>query len=79
MRYYCKQKEQRRQRIFEKALDSCATSPFARPAVRGWVLAGVESGARVAAAVGSKCRGNVAAFAFLSYPILVRARGPAPP
>ncbi len=39
MRYYCKQKEQRRQRIYEKALDTVATSPFAR-AVQTWVLAG---------------------------------------
>lgn len=41
MRYYCKQKEQRRQRIYEKALDTAATSPFAR-AVSAWVLAGEE-------------------------------------
>ena len=39
MRYYCKQKEQRRQRIYEKALDTVATSPFAR-GVKAWVLAG---------------------------------------
>lgn len=41
VRYYCKQKEQRRQRIFEKALDACATSPFARHVSR-WVLAGSD-------------------------------------
>lgn len=43
MRYYCKQKEQRRQRIYEKALDTAATSPFAR-AVKSWVLAGEGKG-----------------------------------
>lgn len=40
MRYCCKLKEQRRIRLFEKALDACATSPFART-VRRWILAGV--------------------------------------
>lgn len=40
MRCYCKQKEQRRQRMFEKALDAAATSPFARGITR-WLLAGV--------------------------------------
>lgn len=39
MRFYCKQKELRRQRMYEKALDACATSPFARGISR-WVLAG---------------------------------------
>ncbi len=45
MRYYCKQKEQRRQRIYEKALDTVATSPFAR-AVKTWVLAGEGASGR---------------------------------
>lgn len=40
MRYCCRQKEQRRQRMFEKALDACATSPFART-ISQWVLAGI--------------------------------------
>ena len=40
VRCYCKQKEQRRQRMFEKALDAAATSPFARGITR-WLLAGV--------------------------------------
>ncbi len=40
VRCYCKQKEQRRQRMFEKALDAAATSPFARGVTR-WLLAGV--------------------------------------
>jgi len=39
VRCYCKQKEQRRQRMFEKALDAAATSPFARGVTR-WLLAG---------------------------------------
>ncbi|GMH32674.1 hypothetical protein BSKO_00508 [Bryopsis sp. KO-2023] len=68
VRYYCKQKEQRRQRIFEKALDACATSPFARHVLR-WVLAGVGNGARVAAAVGTRCRGTMAGFILMSYPL----------
>ena len=38
-RFCCKQKEQRRQRMYEKALDACATSPFAR-GISKWVLAG---------------------------------------
>ena len=40
MRFCCKQKELRRQRMYEKALDACATSPFAR-GINRWVLAGV--------------------------------------
>lgn len=70
MRYHCPQKEQRRQRLFEKALDACATSPFARMCNR-WVLAGIGSGARVAAAVGTRCRGVMAGFVLMSYPLMV--------
>lgn len=29
MRYHCNQKDMRRQRLFEKSLDACATCPFA--------------------------------------------------
>ncbi|KAL3144907.1 hypothetical protein ABBQ32_003417 [Trebouxia sp. C0010 RCD-2024] len=68
VRCYCKQKEQRRQRMFEKALDAAATSPFARGITR-WLLAGIGNGARIAAAVGTKCRGSIAGFALLSYPL----------
>eukprot|EP01023_Acetabularia_acetabulum_P032426 TRINITY_DN3028_c0_g1_i1.p1 TRINITY_DN3028_c0_g1~~TRINITY_DN3028_c0_g1_i1.p1 ORF type:complete len:460 (+),score=66.81 TRINITY_DN3028_c0_g1_i1:272-1651(+) len=68
MRYYCKQKEQRRYRIFEKALDACATSPYARCVTR-WILGGIGSGARVAATVGSRCRGQICGFIYLSYPL----------
>eukprot|EP00884_Botryococcus_braunii_P021688 jgi/Botrbrau1/8202/Bobra.0392s0001.1 len=57
MRYCCKLKEQRRMRMFEKALDACATSPFARN-IRRWILAGHTNGARIAAVVGLKCRGS---------------------
>ncbi|CAD7700200.1 unnamed protein product [Ostreobium quekettii] len=68
LRYFCKQKEQRRQRLFEKALDACATSPLARCVTR-WVLAGIGNGARVAAAVGMRCRRSIAGFVFMSYPL----------
>lgn len=34
--------------------------------------AGVGNGARVAAVVGTKCRGTIAGFALLSYPLEVR-------
>lgn len=68
MRCYCKQKEQRRQRMFEKALDAAATSPFARGVTR-WLLAGMGNGSRIAAVVGTKCRGTIAGFALLSYPL----------
>ena len=39
VRYTCKRKEQHRQRMFEKALDAAATSPYCRH-VDKWVLAG---------------------------------------
>jgi len=70
VRYYCPGKEQRRLRIFEKTLDAAATSPFARGVSR-WVIGGIGSGGRVAANVGAKCRlNNIAAYAFLGYPLM---------
>ena len=39
MRFCCKAKEVRRQAMYEKALDACATSPFAQ-GVSSWILAG---------------------------------------
>lgn len=81
MRYSCKQKEFRRLKVFEKALDACATSPFARNVER-WVLAGIGNGARIAATVGGRCRGTMAGFVFMSYPLmdpLPAYKGPAAP
>lgn len=70
MRYHSDGKELRRQRLYEKALDVCATSPFAR-FVQRWVLAGVGHGARLAAVVGSRARGTVCGYVFVSYPVSV--------
>jgi hypothetical protein len=70
VRYHSNGKELRRQRLYEKALDVCATSPFAR-FVQRWVLAGVGHGARLAAIVGSRARGNVCGYVFVSYPVAV--------
>lgn len=67
-RYQCKQKEQRRQKMFEKALDACATSPYGKP-VSHWILAGCGNGARVAAVVGTRCRGSIIGYLFLGYPL----------
>lgn len=72
VRYHSDGKELRRQRLYEKALDVCATSPFAR-FVQRWVLAGVGHGARLAAIVGSRARGAVCGYVFVSYPITVSA------
>lgn len=74
MRFYCKQKEQRRQRIFERSADTAATSPYAR-AVTKWVFIGHENGARIAALVGYKNPRPKRGFIFLSYPLM----DPAPP
>ncbi|KIY97202.1 hypothetical protein MNEG_10759 [Monoraphidium neglectum] len=60
--------EVRRQRVFEKALDAAATSPFARLAPR-WVLAGLGAGARVAAVVGARARSSVVAQVLVAYPL----------
>ncbi|KAG1665405.1 hypothetical protein FOA52_015815 [Chlamydomonas sp. UWO 241] len=68
IRFHCAQKEYRRQKIFEKTLDACATSPFARMCTR-WVLGGVGNGARVAAAVGARCRGTIAGLLLIGYPL----------
>lgn len=70
VRYHSDGKELRRQRLYEKALDVCATSPFAR-FVQRWVLAGVGHGARLAAVVGSRARGTVCGYVFVSYPVTV--------
>jgi hypothetical protein len=74
MRYFCRQKEQRRQRIFERSADTAAASPYAR-AVSKWVYVGHENGARIAALVGFKSARPKHGFIFLSYPLLE----PAPP
>ena len=74
MRYMCGQQEAQRTRIFEKALDTVATSPFARPVSR-WVLAGVGGGARVAALAAAKCRWTVCGYVLLSYPLMVGGGG----
>lgn len=72
VRYHSAAKELRRQRMFEKALDVCATSPYAR-CVQRWVLAGIGHGARLAAIVGPRARGHVCGYVFLSYPLTVSA------
>lgn len=74
MRYYCRQKELRRQRIFERSADTAAHSPYAR-GVKKWVYVGHENGARIAALVGYKSPRPKHGFIFLSYPLLE----PAPP
>lgn len=71
IRYHSNAKELKRQRMYEKALDVCATSPFAR-FVQRWVLAGVGHGARLAAIVGLRVRGTICGHVFLSYPLTVR-------
>lgn len=75
MRYYCRQKEQRRQRIFERSADTAAHSPYAKN-VKKWIFVGHENGARIAALIGYKSPLRPKhAFIFLSYPLLE----PAPP
>lgn len=74
VRYHSAAKELRRQRSFEKALDVCATSPFART-VQRWVLGGTGHGARLATIVGPRARGAVCGYLLLSYPLTVRGRG----
>ena len=54
IRFCCKLKEFRRQQMYEKALDACATSPFAR-SVKRWVLAGAAQQRRVWLAASSWC------------------------
>jgi hypothetical protein len=72
VRYHSDGSELRKQRLYEKALDVCATSPFAR-FVQRWILAGVGHGARLAAVVGSRVRGTVSGYVLLSYPLAVSA------
>lgn len=70
VRYHSSAKELRRQRTYEKALDVCATSPFAR-FVQKWVLGGIGHGARLAAIVGPRARATVCGYVFMSYPLTV--------
>ena len=71
MRYHCRQKEARRQRILERALESAALSPLALASVEQWVVVGYDNGARVAAAVAAKTRIRIGGYVALSYPLLV--------
>jgi len=74
MRNICKQKEQRRQRIFERTADTAAMSPYGREVTK-WIYLGHENGARIASLVGYKSPRIKHAFVLLSYPLLE----PAPP
>jgi dienelactone hydrolase len=74
MRYYCRQKEMRRQRIYERTVDTAAFSPYAREVTK-WVYCGHSNGARIATLVGYKSPRSKAGFIFLSFPLL----DPAPP
>lgn len=74
MRYHCRQKEARRQRILERALESAALSPLALATVQQWVIIGFDNGARVAASVAAKTRIRIGGYVALSYPLLVGAR-----
>ena len=67
MRYYCRQKEQRRQRIFERTVEAADASPYARN-IKNWVYVGYGNGARIAASVGYKSLKPKDGFVFLSYP-----------
>ncbi|KAG2446642.1 hypothetical protein HYH02_008214 [Chlamydomonas schloesseri] len=60
--------EPRRVALYEKAVDVAATCPYAR-AVNRWVLAGLGSGARVAALAAPRVRSLVAGYVFMSYPL----------
>lgn len=75
MRYHCRQKEARRQRILERALESAALSPLALATVQQWVVVGFDNGARVAASVAAKTRIRIGGYVALSYPLLVRRLG----
>jgi predicted esterase len=74
MRYFCKQKEQRRQRILERSVDTVVASPYGR-GVKKWVFIGHENGARIATLVGYKTHRPKHGFIYLSYPLIE----PAPP
>eukprot|EP00890_Picochlorum_soloecismus_P005687 jgi/Picsp_1/6119/NSC_03473-R1_hypothetical protein CHLNCDRAFT_144879 [Chlorella variabilis] len=67
MRYFCRQKEQRRQRIFERTVEAADASPYARN-IKKWVYVGYGNGARIAASVGYKSLKPKDGFVFVSYP-----------
>lgn len=75
MRYHCRQKEMRRQRIYERSVDVATFSPYALNSVSKWIYCGHMNGARIATTVGFKSSRPKAGFIFLSYPLLE----PSPP
>ena len=65
------QEEPHRAHALERALSAAAASPFAR-SVKSWVLLGFGTGAKVAASLGARCRGHVAGYGLVCYPLVVR-------
>ena len=49
----------------------CPARSIELQVLNGLATAGIGSGARVAAVVGSHCRGSIAGFVMLSYPLKV--------
>jgi predicted alpha/beta-hydrolase family hydrolase len=68
MRNQCALKELRRLRMFEKGCDASTRCPYAR-AVKGWVVAGLGNGARIAASIGAKRKHNIVGAILMSYPL----------
>ena len=68
VRNYCNLKELRRLRMFDKALDTAVTCPYAT-GVEAWLLVGLGNGARVAATIAGRTTAPVAGVAVLSYPL----------
>ncbi|KAK9817825.1 hypothetical protein WJX72_002742 [[Myrmecia] bisecta] len=69
LRFCCKQGQHAHQRLFERALEVCATSPYAQ-GVRRWLFAGHGRGAQVAALCSAQCHRPVVGLVLLSYPLV---------
>jgi hypothetical protein len=68
MRNFGDYKELRRLKLFDKTIDAAACSPYTT-GVQSWILAGLGSGARIAATCCSRVKVPISGLVLLSYPL----------
>jgi predicted alpha/beta-hydrolase family hydrolase len=68
MRNFGDYKELRRLKLFDKTMDAASCSPYTT-GVQSWILAGLGSGARIAATCCSRGKVPISGLVLLSYPL----------
>ena len=69
MRNHSDNKELRRLKLFDKAIDAAASSPYTAH-VKSWILLGLGNGARIAATCTTRVKVPISGLVLLSYPLL---------